>query len=268
MTQWTASAIVLFAEPQGESDLRVQMLTPRQGRITAMAKGALKSQKRFAGLFDTAQLLEIGLMTTPRTSRVMIEHAALREQFPRLRQNPLRLARASLLLELAILAAPENQAAPGLFSLLQLGLGKLHAEPDNDRWAVAYAFRMLAELGYQPALDCCVRCLRLAGWPEMLFHPAAGGLLCGPCCEHEAAGDGRAVSRDQIAISMDTARTVTEIMKSPENRLPRIMFTRNALAQARDILEAFIAHHLFRPSRSLLFIRRFEDFLCSAPPGN
>ena len=72
MAQWTTSAIVLAALPAGESDLRVQMLTPGQGRIYATAKGALRSRKRFAGLFDLARRGQLDYIQTVVSLSVMV----------------------------------------------------------------------------------------------------------------------------------------------------------------------------------------------------
>ncbi len=251
MNQWTTPAIVLFVEPRGESDLSVRLFTPRQGRVLAVAKGALRSKKRFAGIFDLAQVVEAGLMTAPRTGRLMIEHAAVVEQFPRFREAPRRLARACLLLEIIGLGAPEPAPSAALYGLLRSGLIRLHDEPDSDRYALAYAFRMVAAMGYRPGLDCCVHCLRPAAGGQSLFSAAAGGMLCASCCEHEEAGSGQP---EVMEITMDTSRTLIEIMKAPEPRLGRILFTRNALAQSRRLLDLFIAHHLPRPSRVIPFM--------------
>ena len=78
MTRWATKAIVLRSEAAGESDRRVILLTPGQGRVSALAKGALKSLKRFAGLFDRFELLSVGLMIGPRTNRVMIAEQTTR----------------------------------------------------------------------------------------------------------------------------------------------------------------------------------------------
>jgi DNA repair protein RecO (recombination protein O) len=264
MIQWTTEAIVLSADAQGESDLRALSLTRKQGRLAAVAKGALRSRKRFIGVFDPGQVIEAGFMIAPRSGRVMIEHAVAREQFPRFRESPLRLARACLLLETALLLAPESAPAPELFDNLRRGLFRLHDEPDSDRWALVYAFRMISALGYRPGLDCCVRCLAGTLGTKTVFSPAAGGVLCASCCEHEQAIDSSGTGAAVLELSPDASRTLTEVMKVPEARLSRISFTRNALGQAREVLNLFIAHHLPRPSRALPFMESLEKRLIAA----
>jgi len=265
MNQWTTPAIVLAVEPRGESDLSVRLFTPRQGRIVAVAKGALRSKKRFAGIFDLAQVVEAGLMTAPRSGRIMVEHAAVIEQFPRFREHPRRLARAALLLEIISLGAPEPAPSAALYDLLRGGLGRLHDEPDSDRFAIAYAFRMIAAMGYRPGLDCCVHCLRPWANGQALFNAAAGGVLCASCCEHEDITTGARPAA--MEITPDTSRTLTEIMKAPEARISRISFTRNALTQSRRLLDLFIAHHLPRPSQVIPFMDGLDRHAIPARPG-
>ena len=60
MTRLTTSAIVLDSEAWGESDCLVRLLTPEQGRMITFAKGALRSRKRFAGMFELGQVIEAG----------------------------------------------------------------------------------------------------------------------------------------------------------------------------------------------------------------
>lgn len=256
MTQWNTEAVVLRLDPQGESDLWVQMLTPGQGRISALAKGAMRSKERFTGVFELAQVIEAGLLTAPRSGRVMIEHASIMRQFPRFRQNPLRLARACLLTEIAMLGAAPQEPAAEFYKALVQGLARLHSQPDNGRWAVVYAYRLLSMLGYKPSLDCCVCCRGEGDGPEMTFNAAAGGILCASCRDHERASGTDFPAGMEIRVSLDTARTLTEIMRLPEARLPRISFTRNALAQSMEILDPFIAYHLHRRSNALVFMTK------------
>lgn len=256
MTQWNTSAIVLSSRPWGESDLRVEFMTPGQGRIVAVAKGALRSRKRFSGMFDIAQLVDVGFMIGPRSGRVMVEHASLQEPFWRFRKHPLRLARASLLIELVTLTAAEHEPSPGAFDSLKQGLMRLHQDPDQDRWAFSYAYRILAGAGYRPGLEECVGCLCPPDNKSAVFSADSGGILCPACSEKETRHG--PLPDSYIEISPDTVNTLSAIMNCDEKLLSRILFTKNALAQARQILVAFIAYHLGRPSRVLEFMENFK----------
>jgi len=252
MTRFNTEAIVIAATPMGESDRLVRMITPGQGRLAAVVKGALRSKTRFAGLFDTCQLINAGFMTAPRSGRLMIEHADLVNGFPALRKSAQRLGRASLLLEMVNLSVAEEETAQGAFNILLSGLSRLNQEPDSDRWAIAYSFRLLAVSGYRPLLDSCSCCSSIKLSRNTIFDATSGGLLCGPC----GPEGGQTDRPDILSVSADTVKTLCAIMDAQESMVGRINFTRNSLEQARNLLKAFIAYQLAAPSRVIPFLEK------------
>lgn len=253
MTQWQSEALVLAAEPRAESDLMVRLLTPGQGRLIALAKGALRSRERFLGALDPPRIIAAGFATTGRSGRLILEFADVREPFPEFRRDPSRLARAAILTELAELTVAETGPAEPAYGLITRGLRRLHAEPDGGRWAIVYAYLLLSLSGYRPSLDHCARCHRPIAPAANLFSPAAGGLICAACLGLPYPETGL-VKAEAIPVTVDAVRTLLTILAAPEDRLPRIQFTRAARAQALDILNPFIAFHLGRPLRSLQFL--------------
>lgn len=266
MTRWNIRAIVIGAEPLGESDLGVRLFTPGQGRLFAVAKGASRSQKRFAGVFDFPALIQAGFLTARRGDRVLIEHADPLEQFPAFRQHPRRMARAALLIETARLVIPDRHPAPLSFALLERGLLRLHQEPDSDRFAVVYAFRLLSQAGYRPELFACVRCGSKVKEKTPDFSPADGGLYCSAC--GKARGPEEQNRSELIRLAPDTLLSLRAALAAGEDKLPRYQFTRGALAEARELLDHFCAHLFTGPLRSLDFLRRLEETMSSAPRGD
>jgi len=94
-------ALCLRKSDFGESDLVVHLLTPRTGRITAIAKGARRSTRRFPGTLDFFNVLRVEIATVRRAGPMArLEHARLVHAFAGLRTDPARFALASYLLEL------------------------------------------------------------------------------------------------------------------------------------------------------------------------
>ena len=60
-------AIVLRSFIQGESDLILSFMTRDHGKVRAIAKGAMRSQKRFMGQFLLFQHLELSLVQPKQT---------------------------------------------------------------------------------------------------------------------------------------------------------------------------------------------------------
>lgn len=256
MTVWRSEAIVLEAHPQGESDLRVSLATPAQGRLGPVAKGALRSKKRFVGVFELGNRIDAWFMVAPRSGMLMVDQASILDINRSAGQDPAALARLCLLLETASLVIAEAHPSRELYGLLKSGLEHVRREPDSDRWAVAYCFRMLAAAGYEPMLDSCVICGGAPDPKECLFDCAEGGAVCSKC-----AGAGRAPGKQGMsaAVSLDTARTLKALMSAPEESVGRFNFTRRSLRQARDILYPFIAYHLGREPRSLAFLNKLRQ---------
>ena len=79
------------------------------------------------------------------------------------------MARASLLLEIAELTVPENFESQKAFDTTLLGLYHLSQEPDSDRWAIVFAYRLLAEQGLRPSFSECVSCFNQVNETKTVF---------------------------------------------------------------------------------------------------
>ena len=74
---------MLRAVDFGESDLVVHLLTPASGRLTAIAKGARRSTRRFPGLLDLFNHLRVEVERPRRGSLARLEHARLIQRLHR-----------------------------------------------------------------------------------------------------------------------------------------------------------------------------------------
>jgi len=108
MIRYEGEALVLRVVEHGESDLIVRMLTPDHGRLTAIAKGARRSVRRFPGTLDIFNLLLVGVRRRGRAGMGFLEQARLRSPFLELRRDARRYALASYLCELFDRMAPEG----------------------------------------------------------------------------------------------------------------------------------------------------------------
>ena len=99
MAQQT-EALVLRSLPFGESDLILHLLVPGSGRLTAIAKGARRSVKRFSGTLDLFQHLRVTMDPRRRNSMARLDQATLLRNFDALRVDPARFALGCFLLEL------------------------------------------------------------------------------------------------------------------------------------------------------------------------
>jgi len=245
-------ALLLRSVDFGESDRIVHLLTPRRGRLTAMAKGARRSRKRFPGTLDLFNLLQVQVERRRPTSMARLEHARLLRSWAALRVDPTRFALACYLLELLDRLAPEGGAPDDmarLFAFAVEALDQVAGEVPDARLRTLLELRTLAAVGLRPELARCVRCgravVREAGRATLAFHVADGGPVCRDCAPESPA---------LLAVHSGTLRALAQSLRFAPDRLGRIALGGTSLAEARQIMQRFLRFHVGTPLRSERFL--------------
>ena len=99
MSRSTTTAIVLQRRQYGDFDLIVTVLSNDQGKRTLIAKSAKKSTKRFPGILEPFNHLQIAFRETRRKGMPILEEATLYRQSGNLRSDFLKTAYASYWVE-------------------------------------------------------------------------------------------------------------------------------------------------------------------------
>ncbi|MBI5523429.1 MAG: DNA repair protein RecO [Desulfarculus sp.] len=178
------SALVLRLRPVGESDIMVDLFSRELGRVTGLAKGGKRSQKRFFGLLLAGHHLEVGLLPGRRDDLWLLQGARLLASHLGLRQDYRRLLHAGPVLELLLRAAAPHDPHPGALDLALMTLARLERAENVHEMAsalVIFLARLLGEMGYGLALGSCLHCGRPL---EQVAQPRlslAGGLACQEC---------------------------------------------------------------------------------------
>ena len=173
-------ALVLRRFEQGESDRVVHLYTEDLGRVSAMAKGARRSRRRFPGALEIFSLLDVRLVDPPRSSMLRLEAARANHPIEGLTADLVRYAVGCQLLELLDRLTGEGEANPGLFRFARGVLEVLSTEEPDRLFALLVLVKTLARLGYRPQLLACVECgAELRG--QVGFAPSQGGGLCPRC---------------------------------------------------------------------------------------
>jgi DNA repair protein RecO (recombination protein O) len=246
-----SEALVLRVADFGESDLVVHLLLPSSGRLTAIAKGARRSTRRFPGLLDLFNHLRVEVERPRRGSLARLEHARLIEPFVGLRADARRFALGCYLLELLDRLAPEGGAHRDLERIFAFALealaGLAHVRPDRRARALL-ELRALAALGLRPELRRCVRCGReVEGGGPVLFHVPEGGPVCAACERAEDAG---------VPVHVGTLRALERGASLPLSHIERLALPPGALVEALRLLDRFQRFHVGLALRSRAFLDR------------
>lgn len=262
MAEIQTPALVLRSFDQGESDRRVHLFTERWGRVSAIAKGARRSRRRFPGTLEILTIADVRIVDPPRSSLMRLESARLLEPFDGFVGDLRRFAIACQLLELLDRVTGERESHPELFRFARGALGILRSEAPDRLLALLVVTKTLAWLGYRPQLAACAACGReLAPAHPVGFDPAQGGAVCGTCAEPH----GEAVP---AALLLALERGI----RTPLRERGALGLRDAQVRLAEKLLERFFRFHLGLELRSASFLEwafaRERALDAPGPPGD
>jgi len=255
-------ALVLKTIAYGESDLIAHLLVRGRGRVSAFARGARVSQKRFGSALEQFQLVEVLLHERAGQELWMLREARLLEPHERLREDLHRIAHAGYAVELLHGLTRPSEPADELLTLGLGFLGRLAVGAATSARLRALELGALGCAGLAPELHACARCGSEVPPGRASFDPAAGGLVCLRCV---AAGAqlltlGARAALEQLqggGLALAEAPVSADGSGRPAD--PRGF--EEACVQAARPLALFLAHHLGHGLRSAEFARQV-----GAPP--
>jgi len=241
------TAIVLRTVDYGESDRVVTLLSRERGKVSAFARGARASRKRFGGALEPFTLLTAEVRIRGASDLLGLDTTQVVRGHGGIRGDLARIACAAYAAELARELVRDHEPHDELFELLAGYLDLLDRLPARPAALRAFELGALGATGLAPRLDACARCgAPLEGARPLRFDPGQGGVLCERCAHTGAAAP--LLSRAAVASlarlqAASLAAAGAEPLDPPLGR------------ELRDALGAFIGHHLGRT----LAARRFLD---------
>jgi DNA repair protein RecO (recombination protein O) len=250
MQRLKLTAIVLRTVDYGESDRVVALLSVERGKLSAFARGARASRRRFGGALEPFTLLAAEVKERPSSDLATLESVTVTRAFGGIRTDLARIACAGYACELSRELVRDHEPHAELFELLASYLDQLDSAPARPWGLRAFELGALRAGGLMPRLDACARCGQdlSSQWPARLaFDPSQGGFLCGLCAP-SAAPRG-------LEAALETARALSRLQEGGIEAFESEQPPPGAGAEARDLLSAFIEHHLGKRLGS----RRFLD---------
>jgi DNA repair protein RecO (recombination protein O) len=145
--------IILRTRPFSETSLIVHWLTPDLGRLSTLAKGALRPKSPFRGKLDLFYLAEIRLYLSRRSELHTLCEVSLRDSYPALREDLMRLQQAAYCAGLIEQTTEIQTPLPGYYALFRGLLDQLSRSPPQDQTIFAFELKLLRELGQAPNLQ-------------------------------------------------------------------------------------------------------------------
>lgn len=248
-----ARGIVINTTAFGEADKVVTLYCQDLGRISAIAKGAFKSKKRFVNKLEPcSQLLFFYQRPRSDSGLFLLKEAELLDARIHIRQEYRRYVAATYFCELLLLLTREHDPDEPLYTLLCGVLDILNQNEQPLRIVPLAVLNLLCILGYQPELAHCSRCHQpIVPQRRYMFLPGGGCLLCSSC-QPEATPTPR--------LSLQTIRILLSALTLPQNRLHRLHLNSQNLIEAAEALHAYTLHlvqrdiHAYASFRQLLNI--------------
>jgi DNA repair protein RecO (recombination protein O) len=180
----------------GEADAVVTFYTEELAKVAALARGARKSQRRFAAALEPMHTIQVTLDERPGAELAALREAVVVRPRAHILGDLSRMNAAGQALRWVRAASPQRTPEPEVWAELESLLERLD-DPNDDLPAethlMASGLRLLKHFGYGLVLDACARC----GKPCDAARPAyidagLGGLICQSC------GGGRSPSHHLV----------------------------------------------------------------------
>lgn len=249
-------AVVVRRVAYGEADLIVTAYTRARGKVSALARSARRSRRRFGGALELFTVSEIELRERPRSELHTLAYAEPRRVFPALATGMAALAHAGYGTELVRELTAAEQPDPAVFDLLVELYEVLSARGAHPPVLRAFELRLLGCVGLAPALDRCVGCgaqqPRALDAPGAVLDTVRGGVICGGCAGASARSARRPMPAParRLLVAAQRATTLASMCAGgpPGGG--------EGAAEARDAMLATLLAHIGKPLRSVEFVAK------------
>jgi DNA repair protein RecO (recombination protein O) len=177
-------AILLRSVDYGDADRIVTLLTVSLGKVSAIAKAARKSQRRFAGALEPYAIVRASI--APGRGEVgRLAEAHVVRAHPRILGSLDAMTRAGAALELVREIVPPREPDERMFRCVVEMLEALDAPgaaATGEEIVLAFVVRVMALAGFGASFDACGRCgKRAAAGQAGLFDARRGAVVCRAC---------------------------------------------------------------------------------------
>lgn len=236
-------AFILRSVDYRESDRIVTLLTREYGTISALARGARKSQRRFGGALEPFAKIEVTVQSR-RSGLWSLSEARLLSSNRRLSDDFSKMGGASFVLELVREILPAHDPSPDVFDLVEKTLSILCGADSTSVLSIVMAAQLevLAMTGMGLVLDKCSACGRqVPPGKKVKYNPARGGVVCTEC------GGG------PILLSSEAIAALQQLGSCQVTGAAEVFVGPAEIPALEEALTGFLEYHLDRQLRTKTF---------------
>lgn len=253
MPNFKSQAIVLRRVDFGDYDLILTLFTLKKGKVSAIAKSAKKSTKRFGGILELFSVLEVVCSFRADRDLMILQEADLKNSFSGIRADLNKTAYASYFAEMVNEWTESGSKQEELYALLFHALEQLDAGRISEEISgIIFLMRFASIAGIRPNLLKCGICrLEIDKIKEerVAFDFQRSGIVCQKCA-------GRSASR--LSLSKGTIKQLLWVESGELRKAGKMKFTPPAMKEGLDLLETFTAYHLGKEMQSLKFLKQIR----------
>ncbi len=161
--EWTDKALVLRVGQFKEIDLKLRLLTPQRGLITAFAFGGRRSMRRFCGCLDICNSIVCRVRSARNGGWLALEEASLIRGTRRLRGDVGRLGQVVNCLRFLEVFGVHGEESGRAHALAEQVVALLEeSDQPPPMLTLLFRLRVAADQGFALSLRACARCGREA----------------------------------------------------------------------------------------------------------
>jgi len=179
MPMLSTPALVLRRSDYSDYDRMVTLFSPQYGRIDAIARGCRRPKSPLLNACEPFTSGEFQLYQ--KGERFSIEQCQITESFYELRTDYDRLQHGVYWLKLLDACVMSDVPMPDLFLISLRALAHLnYSDLPPEMLTMAFEMHLMAQLGYAPRVDSCMKCGRPID-SDARFDAERGGCVCLSC---------------------------------------------------------------------------------------
>lgn len=247
MEQKKSEAIILRTKDFGESDRIVTFFSSLYGVLRGVAKGALRSSKRFVNSLAIFSLVDLQFTERRSSDLVWLDSCELVDGFPGIQTDYNLLLKASYMVEMTEILFPLNVPSPEMFKLLRFALGSISNGRNTEETMLIFQALAMKIGGFGINVSKCSLCGRpYKGKGRALFHPPSGSIVCLACEKESVLTPG---------MEPNTVHVLEQVQSPGLSLSNTLRFNEDIIRELKGVLMAHIEHRLGRKLKSAKYLQ-------------